>query len=158
MSIPAVRKEVTVPVPVEKAFAMFTERIGEWWPLPSHSIGAERAIDAVFESRLGGRLYERLDDGTEHDWGAVLVWEPPGRFVITWHVGRPPEVHTEVEVRFEPKGDGGTGVSLEHRNWERLGTGAAELRAGYDGGWDTVLGHYTDLAGSSAQEPTNSRS
>lgn len=148
MSIPPVRKERTVQVPPETAFSVFTERIGEWWPLASHSLGGDEAVSAVIEPRLGGRVYERLADGTEHDWGTVLVWDPPSRLVLSWHVGRDPAQSTEVEVRFDPAGEGACRVVLEHRNWERLGEEAATTRDGYDGGWETVLGRYTDLAGS----------
>src|SRR5207237_6074979 len=37
----AVRREVTVAVPVERAFEIFTARISTWWPLESHHIGAQ---------------------------------------------------------------------------------------------------------------------
>lgn len=47
----------------------------------------------------------------------------------------------EVEVRFEPDGDG-TRVELEHRGWEHYGDEAEQAMAGYEGGWDVVLGRY----------------
>jgi len=148
MSLPPVRKERTVQVPPSTAFAVFTDRIGEWWPLATHSIGGDEAVTAVCEPRAGGRVYERLGDGTEHDWGTVQAWEPPSRLVISWYVGRDPAQSTEIEVRFDPADEGACRVLLEHRNWERLGDEAAATRDGYDTGWDTVLGGYTDLAGS----------
>jgi hypothetical protein len=45
---------------------------------------------------------------------------------------------TEIEVTFTPEG-GRTRVDLEHRNWEEAGSGAAQMRDNYDGGWDVVL-------------------
>ena len=62
-------------------------------------------------------MYERAPDGQEHDWAAILVYEPPHRVVLEWKVNSaaPP---TEVEVRFTQDGDG-TRVELEHRGWER---------------------------------------
>ena len=36
----AIKRTVTVDCPVEHAFATFTERIHEWWPLGTHSIEA----------------------------------------------------------------------------------------------------------------------
>ncbi|MGD2050844.1 MAG: SRPBCC family protein [Acidimicrobiia bacterium] len=148
MSLPPVRKERTVQVPPATAFAVFTDRIGEWWPLATHSIGGDEAVTALCEPKADGRIYERLRDGTEHEWGTVRVWEPPSRLVISWFVGRDPAQSTEIEVRFDPAGEGACRVSLEHRDWERLGDEAAAIRDGYDTGWDTVLGGYTDLAGS----------
>jgi uncharacterized protein YndB with AHSA1/START domain len=73
----------------------------------------------------------------------VLVWDPPHRFVMTWHPGyEDPEQHTEVELRFREQGEA-TLVELEHRGWERLGERAMEARNGYNMGWDFVLGRYT---------------
>ena len=54
----AIRKTVTVPLPVEKAFALFTAGIDTWWPYESHSIGGEKTESAVFDLDAK-RLYER---------------------------------------------------------------------------------------------------
>ena len=48
-------------------------------------------------------------------------------------------------MRFVPEGDG-TRVELEHRGWERWGDEAAETRASYDSGWDTVLAPFVGAA------------
>ena len=39
--------------------------------------------------------------GTEVDWGEVLIWEPPARFVMTWHMAA---AVTEVELTFTELG------------------------------------------------------
>jgi uncharacterized protein YndB with AHSA1/START domain len=140
--IAAIRKSVTVRRPLEEAFALFTDRIDTWWPLATHSIYEERAKTAVFEGRPGGRLYEISVDGDEGVWGTVSVWEPPRRIVYSWHPGRDEETAQEVEIEFVAEGDG-TRVEMEHRGWER----APEKRAGYDTGWDFVLGRYVAAAG-----------
>lgn len=140
--IAAIRKSVTVGRPVEEAFALFTEGIATWWPLQKHSIYEERASTAVVEGWVGGRLYERSVDGEEGLWGTVRVWEPPSRIVYSWHPGRGEETAQEVEIRFTPC-DEGARVEMEHRGWER----APDKRAGYDEGWDFVLGRFTDAAG-----------
>ncbi|HTN79019.1 MAG TPA: hypothetical protein VMK16_05035, partial [Acidimicrobiales bacterium] len=57
---------VTVPQPLDDAFSLFTDKIGAWWPMATHSIGESRTVDVAFDARNGGRLYERIDDGTEH--------------------------------------------------------------------------------------------
>jgi hypothetical protein len=54
---------VTVPQSVDDAFALFTERIGTWWPKATHSIGEDRVVDVVLEAWVDGRIYERQDDG-----------------------------------------------------------------------------------------------
>ncbi len=73
-----VRNTITVNAPVAHVFAVFTERQDTWWPRPHH-IGTCQRFTAVLEPRVGGRWYERGDDGSECDWGRVLVWEPPHR-------------------------------------------------------------------------------
>ena len=40
----AVRKTIRVPCSVERAFALFTDRITTWWPLETHSLGEARAV------------------------------------------------------------------------------------------------------------------
>jgi uncharacterized protein YndB with AHSA1/START domain len=142
-----IRKSVTVDCSPEHAFETYTARIGSWWPLHTHSIGGpgdERPVEAVFESGVGGRLFERMANGDEHEWAKVLVWEPPHRFVIDWHVN-PDNPPTEVEVKFTPDGDG-TRVDVEHRGWERYGDRAQEAFGDYNSGWELVLARYAEAA------------
>ena len=77
----AVRKSVFVQAPIEKAFEVFTTDIGSWWPHKTHSISGEKAVSVSMETRMGGRLFETDNEGTEHDWGVITAWEPPRRFV-----------------------------------------------------------------------------
>ena len=61
----AVRKSIEVLVPVERAWAVFTEEMSTWWPLATHSIGADQGSlpDAVVvEGRAGGSIYETVGD------------------------------------------------------------------------------------------------
>ena len=138
-----IRKTLSVPIGVEEAWQLFTERASSWWPFPTHSIGGEATKAAVMEGRPGGRFYERQQDGTEADWAIVRTWEPPTRLVLEWKVD--PSCASEVEVRFAPEGDG-TRVVLEHRGWEAYGDGARDAMASYDGGWDVVLRPYVEAA------------
>jgi uncharacterized protein YndB with AHSA1/START domain len=136
-----VRKSLTVAAPVDRAFEVFTERIGTWWPFDTHSIGKQRTRGAVFEGREGGTVYELIDGDETATWATVLAWEPPTRVLLSWHVN-PHVPATQLEVRFAPDGDG-TRVVLEHRGWELLGDKAEEGRGSYDEGWDFVLDRYT---------------
>lgn len=136
-------KTITVPWPVERAFRRFTEEIAAWWPLATHSVGQSEARTCALEPREGGRLYETGDDGSEHAWGTVTRWDPPRAVAFTWHPGRAPETHQEVEVTFDPVEDG-TRVRVVHTGWERLGEKAAETREGYVDGWEFVLGRYAE--------------
>ncbi len=144
-----VTKSVTVAAPVERAFELYTNGIGTWWPLSTFS-ASQRAVTCVFESGEGGRIFERTADGQEFPWGIVSVWEPPTRVVHTWHPGRPESTAQEVEMRFRSEGDG-TRVEVEHRGWERYGEGAEAAVRSYAGGWEFVLGEcYAAAANRSA--------
>jgi uncharacterized protein YndB with AHSA1/START domain len=137
-SIEPVRKVIEVRCDAGEAFRVMTEEIGEWWPLATHSVAQERAEGCFIEPRIGGRIYETGPEGSSHLWGGVGVWEPPGRLVFSWHPGREASSAQEVELRFRGHG-GGARVELEHRRWEVLGPGAAEVRARYESGWEMVL-------------------
>jgi uncharacterized protein YndB with AHSA1/START domain len=152
-TVDAVRKTVTVDCGLEHAFRIFTEGIGSWWPLHTHSISAGGPSGTpeifVLEPRSGGRLFERTRDGSECEWGRILVWEPPGRLVLEWSVN-PEAPSTEVEVRFSAHGER-TQVELEHRGWERFPPEhGPKARASYAsaGGWEEVLGAYVEAADS----------
>jgi uncharacterized protein YndB with AHSA1/START domain len=140
-----IQKSVTVAAPVETAFRVFTEEIGTWWPLKTKSIGQEHAEDLVIEPREGGRVYERVRGGEEHDWGTVLTWEPPARLVFTWHPGRSEETQQEVAVTFEAVNEA-TRVDLEQYGWDRLVATAADVPEHYSSGWDEILESYAESA------------
>ena len=141
----AIRKSVTVDVPIETAFSVFTEQVGAWWPLATKSVGQEDSIGLVIEPQVGGRVYEQVRSGEEHEWGEVFAWEPPHLLAFTWHPGRGPETHQEVEVRLTASGDG-TRLDLEQRGWERLVATAEEIPEHYESGWDEVLSRYAEAA------------
>src|SRR5690606_32700248 len=56
--IEPVVKVRTVAIPVERAFELFTRRMGEWWPLATHSIAGTDVTALRFEERVGGRVTE----------------------------------------------------------------------------------------------------
>lgn len=132
-SVPPVRREVLVRADCAQAFAGFTDDIGRWWPLATHSVSGAGGTVAF----TGGLLVETGPDGTESVWGEVLAWEPPRLLRITWHPGSTAERATEVEVSFEAAG-AGTRVVLVHRGWERLADPAG-AREQYHIGWPIVL-------------------
>jgi uncharacterized protein YndB with AHSA1/START domain len=152
-----VRKTINVNTSVERAFHVFTEGFDTWWPR-SHSIGQSALQKAVIESKSGGRCYQQSVDGTECEWGRILVWEPPRRFVLAWQLNAAWEYDpdmakaSEVEINFTPEPDGSTRVDLEHRHFDRHGAGAPVVRAGVDSpeGWGGLLQMYAAMAGSKA--------
>jgi uncharacterized protein YndB with AHSA1/START domain len=140
-----VRKVMSVQAPLTVAWQVFTEQMGTWWPLAVYKIGKTNAVDAVIEAHVGGRWYERGDDGSTCDWGRVLSWEPPSRLVLSWDISADwqpdPDLKTEIEVRFIAEGKDATRVELEHRKLDRYGARRDEMRHIFDteGDWGRLL-------------------
>ena len=145
-TIDAVRKERLLACSPARAFQAFTEEMAAWWPLATHSVGRDDAVDVTVDGRVGGHITESIRDGSTSVWGTITTWEPPERFVCTWHPGTDPAQASTVEVTFEADGDG-TRMTLVHTGWERRADGAT-MRDNYDSGWDVVLaglpGHASD--------------
>lgn len=148
----SVRKVIQVRAPLDVAWRVFTERLGTWWPLAHYKIGKAPAVDAVLEPCVGGRWYERGDDGSTCQWGSVLAWEPPSRLVLSWDITADwqydPTLKTEIEVRFHAEGDCDTRVELEHRRLDRYGARRDEMRRIFDkeGDWGRLLGGFARAA------------
>lgn len=138
----AIRKTIEVTAPIDRAFRVFAEQMGDWWH-KEHSIAqGTTQTDVVIEPRAGGRWYEKGADGSEHQWGRVIAYEPPNRLVLAWQLTREfrfdPDFETTVEVLFEERGDT-TVVKFEHRDLERMGEGAVQQLEAMDGGWGMLL-------------------
>jgi uncharacterized protein YndB with AHSA1/START domain len=148
----SVRKAVSVQAAQEIAWRVFTGKMGTWWPLSYYKIGKANAVDAVIEPHVGGRWYERGDDGSICQWGSVLTWEPPSRLVLTWDIGADwqydPNLKTELEVRFIADGASHTRVELEHRCLDRFGARRDEMRRIFDteGDWGKFLDLFSRAA------------
>ena len=153
--VDSIRKTITVQASPAHAFEIFTTRHGSWWPVKTHHIGKVAAETAVMEPMVGGRWYERGEDGSECEWGKVLAWEPPLRVVLAWQIGADwqyhPDLVTEVEVRFVAEGQGQTRVELEHRKLEAFGEMAGPLRQALDWGWPGILGLFAATANEGAK-------
>ncbi|ANM32428.1 hypothetical protein ABI59_22030 [Acidobacteria bacterium Mor1] len=124
-----------------QAFDHFVQGIGTWWPLDAHSLGEEKAETVVMESKVGGRLYEIWQDGTQKDWGEVLAFDPPNHVAFSWVLNGAPEDATRVEVRFTPLGESRCRMELIHSGWESRSDGAL-WRERYHSGWDGVLARF----------------
>jgi uncharacterized protein YndB with AHSA1/START domain len=141
--------EITVPVPPERAFAVFTEGMTTWWP-PEYT-WAHNTLDHIeVEPFEGGRCFERGPDGFSCDWGRVVRCEPPARIAFTWQISpqrvpQPdPAQASIVEVRFTPQGEAGTRVELDHRHFSRHGAGAEGYEAAMNSpqGWPLLLDRF----------------
>ena len=145
MSAEPIRRSVTVRCDQERAFRVFTEEIGTWWPVETHSRAVSDFEDedlkverVEFQTFVGGQVLEHISNGQTLPWGEVRAWDPPTSFALAWKPTfseRPPTV---VEVHFTPRGQD-TLVELEHRDWGRLGEEVQVLRADYAEGWILTL-------------------
>lgn len=143
--LPPITGTVSLAVPMERAFVLFTAGIDTWWPHQFH-IGQVEVAEVVLDPHVGGRWFERGVDGSEYDWGRVLVWEPPQRVVFTWQINGSfvfdpdPDKASEIDARFRTDGPGHSVVEVEHRLFERL-AGGQMIRDTINGGggWALLL-------------------
>jgi uncharacterized protein YndB with AHSA1/START domain len=148
----SVRHHVVVPTGVERAFELFTTRVGDFKP-PEHNLLGQPVVETVLEPRVGGHIVDRASDGTECRWARILVFDPPERLVFSWDISPQWQLETdtahtsEVEVRFVGEAADRTRVELEHRHLERHGQGWEFVRDGVDGdeGWPLYLARYAAL-------------
>jgi uncharacterized protein YndB with AHSA1/START domain len=147
----SVQTSITVEAPIERAFSLFTDGIGSWWP-PEHHILEGELAEMVFEPYEGGHIYDRGVDGSECRWARVLAYERPHRVVFSWDISlawqieRDPEKTSEVQVTFTADGPDRTLVELDHRNIDRHGDGWERMRdaVGSPEGWN--LQRFADAA------------
>ncbi len=147
----SVRASIVVEAPLERAFAVFTEKFDRIKPREHNMLGVDIA-ETVFDRREGGHIYDRGVDGSECRWARVLAYEPPDRVVFSWDISpqwqieTDPEKTSEVEVRFVSETPDRTRVELEHRNLDRHGAGWESLRSGVEseGGWPLYLQRYVE--------------
>ena len=146
-----IRKTLRVKASRQKAFDTFVA-MGSWW-MKSHSLVEAGQKDVIIEPRAGGRWYEIGNDGSEQEWGKVVAYEAPARLHLIWSLNGDwsydPDFETNVEVSFAEDGDH-TIVTFEHRDLDRYGENAEQVRGDYDtgmdGGWRQLLEGYQTTA------------
>ena len=144
--IEPVTASVRVEAARERTFGVFVGELGRWWPLPYTCSGAEFAT-ARIEAGEGGRWYECDINGLETEWGTVRVFEPPQRIVLAWTIGlywrpEPPDCASEVEIAFAGEDSNRTRIDVEHRDFDRHGGDAGQLRDMLARGWPIALTSY----------------
>jgi uncharacterized protein YndB with AHSA1/START domain len=150
----ATRHSIVVEAPIDRAFSVFTDGFGTFKPREHNMLQVEIA-ETVFETHVGGNIYDRGVDGSECRWARVLAYEPPDRVVFSWDISPRWQIETdldktsEVEVRFIAEASDRTRVELEHRNLDRHGPGWEAERDGVagDGGWPLYLERFAEQAG-----------
>jgi len=147
--IEPIQRSIKVNVSNDRAFRLFANEMGTWWP-QKYTWSGEVLHNIGIEPRENGRCYEQGPLSFECDWGRVLKWMPPTKLVITWQISpdrvpQPnPEHASEIEIDFEAEGPSTTRVDFEHRNFENHGDGAEDYREALaaDEGWTYILDCY----------------
>jgi uncharacterized protein YndB with AHSA1/START domain len=150
-----VTTSIEVDVPVERAFEVFTTRFDEVKPR-DHNLLATPIVETVLEPWVGGRVFDRAEDGSTCQWGRVLAVDPPNRLLVSWDIGPSwqleddPARCSEWEVRFVGVTDERTRVTIEHRHIDRHGDGWEATRGAVEseGGWPLYLSRFAAAAGS----------
>jgi len=103
-----------------RAFEAFTAEIGQWWrPNALFAFTPREAGVLSFEGR--DRLIETRAGDKVFEVGRVSVWEPGVRLVVGWRQATfTPEMATQVEVTFEPVGEGETRITVAHTGWDSV--------------------------------------
>lgn len=145
-----------VPAEPERAFAAFTEQIGDWWePNGLFEFTEGRRGTLAFEPGPDGRLVETYADGDSFVVGHIRVWDPPHQLVLSWrHANFDAGQDTELHVRFDEVDDGRTRVTVEHFGWDRVpaehaarhGFPLATFQLRYAEWWRTLLHAVHDAA------------
>jgi uncharacterized protein YndB with AHSA1/START domain len=150
-----IQSSIVVDAPIDRAFSVFTADFGSFKPR-DHNLLEVDIAETVFETHVGGHVYDRGVDGSECRWARVLAFEPPNRVVFSWDISPQwqiepdPDKTSEVEVRFISESPERTRVELEHRNLDRHGEGWEGIResANSDDGWPLYLRRYADVLSS----------
>jgi uncharacterized protein YndB with AHSA1/START domain len=146
-----VHVRVTVDVPIEHAFSVFTGQCDRWWP-PTYRLSRGTGSPVLIEPHIGGRWYEAPSDGPECDWGKVLEWDPPRRVTLSWQITPEFGPQTDeqqasrVEVRFEREGPNRTTVTLVHSEIERHGDGCEAMLKAVSSAWPGIMETYAKVA------------
>jgi len=140
--------EKQLPVPPDRAFEIFVDKLGSWWPR-EYTWAKDNLEEIGIEPKLDGTCFERRNDGTASIWGTVLTIARPEQIVFTWQIGPDrsaidnPAAASRVDIRFSAKEDG-TSFVLVHRDFPRHGPGWQKYRASLAGrsGWPFILDRY----------------
>ncbi len=137
-------KTIEVPCSQEKAFGVFVNEMGSWWPLDKRSMsmmhsGGKPAKSLRVDPQQGGKIVEIGHDDAEYHWGTIKTFDPNDSISMDFHMGLPPENASLVEVRFTALDDERTRVELTQSNWEAFGDMAEMMRGGYGSGWVIIF-------------------
>ena len=128
-------KSIVLPLAPLQAFELFTVRVSEWWPVENRHTNDPLSTLYMLES---GRFFERASDDREVELGKIVAWDAGRRLVFDFFVATGIDHPTQVEVQFEPEGEG-TRVTVTHGPKPQSAELWGELAPRYARAWERVL-------------------
>lgn len=123
----------------------WTEQLGDWWPVATHSVLGEAALVEVAD----GLITESLPGGPSGEWGRISE-DTDGELHVSWRAGVGPSEATWFWLSFVPTPLPDTClVRLVHGGWERR---APQMRQQYRDGWPVVLAALAEHAGAPSSD------
>jgi hypothetical protein len=123
-----ITRSVDVPVPPDRAWAVFVHQFPDWWPR-EHCFCGEAELDTVFIDLERSRWGETTRAGHRTVWGEVLASDVGRALGLGWQmdatvspwVPEPdPARASLIDVTFEARPEG-TRVTLRHHGFSRQG-------------------------------------
>lgn len=147
--LPAVVRTLAANCSRAHAYAIFTARIGQWWPAAFSASGVDLA-DVVIEPHVGGRVYEISKSGDEFTWGAVKAIQDGTAITMVWTLGVRAPDPTELDVRFagDITGDLADGDLVANVTLRHSGFVSDDDHGRFEsaGGWTEILSAYKAYA------------
>lgn len=124
----------------QDARSAWTDHLGEWWPLATHSVhGPDAALQV-----LDGAITETVAGHPPAPWGQISS-DTDGDLHVSWRAGVSEAEATWFWLTFAPTATEGTCLlRLQHGGWERR---SDEMRGQYRRGWPVVLDALSDWVG-----------
>ncbi len=133
---------IEVPCGQEKAFTVFVNDMGSWWPLDKRAMSlydGQKAKALRVEPKSGGTIVEVREDGTEYHWGTFREFTPHDFVSMDFHMGLPSDKASLIEVEFTELDAKHTRVVLTQSRWEAFGDMAEDMRGGYASSWSLIF-------------------
>lgn len=147
--------EQTVDAPIDRAFAVFVEEFGRWWPR-EYTLSGDNLEEIGIEPKYEDHCFERTKDGETLIWGTVLTVARPEHIVFAWQLSadRSPienlALASRVDIRFTSATADTTNVLLVHRDFPRHGPGWQQYRSNMASrsGWPKLIDLYAKAVAS----------
>jgi len=149
-------KTIEVPCDQKKAFTVFLDEMGSWWPLDKFTTSMMKGAPAKtirVDVCEGGNIIEIGSDDSQTLWGTIKAYQPYEFFSMDFHIPGPPAFEvgqfSHVEVKFTKISEQQTRVELTQTNLEVFGDMAEGVHGGYSFGWVMIFEQaYKEACGS----------